>query len=186
MLLHSSPKARYVKSKRDLSHIELTRSDNISSSSKARTYRVDEVDISTERKIRARIEGFLPLLLLFSAGLGVPRIEVGAFGVHVFGFGLSQYLRLTGQMRCSHLTAFFKFSAKNITLYGWFFFYTMPLLDLYILTPLSRYLRAAFVSEVCSVHLSQLTRCATVHLYTGVVEGAYTLEATLKRDLGYR
>ena len=33
MLLHSSPKARYVKSARDLSHIELERSDNISSSS---------------------------------------------------------------------------------------------------------------------------------------------------------
>ena len=31
MLLHSSPKARYVKSERDLSHIELARSDNISS-----------------------------------------------------------------------------------------------------------------------------------------------------------
>ena len=33
MLLHSSPKARYVKSARDLSHIELTLSGNISSSS---------------------------------------------------------------------------------------------------------------------------------------------------------
>ena len=33
MLLHTSPKARYVKSERDLSHIELARSDNISSSS---------------------------------------------------------------------------------------------------------------------------------------------------------
>ena len=31
MLLHSSPKARYVKSERGLSHIELERSDNISS-----------------------------------------------------------------------------------------------------------------------------------------------------------
>ena len=32
------------------------------------------------------------------------------------GLGLA-YLHLTGQMRCSHLTAFFKFSAKNITHY---------------------------------------------------------------------
>ena len=31
MLLHYSPQARYVKSARDLSHIELARSDNISS-----------------------------------------------------------------------------------------------------------------------------------------------------------
>ena len=38
-------------------------SDNISSSSKARTYRVNEVDISTERKTRARTEGFSPLIL---------------------------------------------------------------------------------------------------------------------------
>ncbi len=35
---------------RDLSHIELERSDNISSSSEARTYRVNRVDISTEEK----------------------------------------------------------------------------------------------------------------------------------------
>ena len=48
---------------RDLSHIELERSDNISSSSKARTYRVGEVDISTERKTRARIEGIFPFNL---------------------------------------------------------------------------------------------------------------------------
>ena len=32
MLLHYSPQARYVKSARDLSHIELEQSDNISSS----------------------------------------------------------------------------------------------------------------------------------------------------------
>ena len=88
---------------RDLSHIELERSDNISSSSKARTYRVKEVYISTERKTRARIEGFFLLLLLF---LRVIRVWVYPI------------MRLTSQMRCSHLTAFFKFSAKNITHYG--------------------------------------------------------------------
>ena len=54
MLLHSSPKARYVKSKRDLSHIELTRSGNISSSSKARTYRVGEAHISTKEKNKSK------------------------------------------------------------------------------------------------------------------------------------
>ena len=48
---------------RDLSHIELARSDNISSSSKAKTYRVGEAHISTERKTRARIEGFCPFTL---------------------------------------------------------------------------------------------------------------------------
>ena len=59
---------------RDLSHIELARSDNISSSSKARTYRVNEVDISTKEKTRARIEGFSPFTLALSAcnmGLGL-------------------------------------------------------------------------------------------------------------------
>ena len=57
MLLHTSPTAIYVKSDRDLSHIELARSYNISSSSKARTYRVGEAHISPERKTRARIRG---------------------------------------------------------------------------------------------------------------------------------
>jgi hypothetical protein len=59
---------------RDLSHIELERSDNISSSSKARTYRVNGVDISTKEKTRARIEGFSPFTLALSAcnmGLGL-------------------------------------------------------------------------------------------------------------------
>ena len=66
MLLHSSREARYVKSERDLSHIELARSDNISSSSKARTYRVGEAHISTERKTRARIRGENPSILALS------------------------------------------------------------------------------------------------------------------------
>jgi len=44
---------------RDLSHIELARSDNISSLNEVKAYRVNEVDISTERKNRARIEGFI-------------------------------------------------------------------------------------------------------------------------------
>ena len=66
MLLHYSPQARYVKSARDLSHIELTRSGNISSSSKARTYRVGEAYISTKEKTRAGIEGFSPFTLALS------------------------------------------------------------------------------------------------------------------------
>ena len=37
---------------RDLSHIELERSNNISSLSAAKAYRVNEVDISTEEKIK--------------------------------------------------------------------------------------------------------------------------------------
>ena len=44
---------------RDLSHIELARSDNISSLNEVKAYRVNEVDISTERKNRARTEGFI-------------------------------------------------------------------------------------------------------------------------------
>ena len=39
---------------RDLSHIKLTRSGNISSSSKARTYRVNGVDISTKEKNKSK------------------------------------------------------------------------------------------------------------------------------------
>jgi hypothetical protein len=56
---------------RDLSHIELARSDNISSSSKARTYRVGEANISTERKTRARIRGKNPSILALSVCKGV-------------------------------------------------------------------------------------------------------------------
>ena len=94
---------------RDLSHIELARSDNISSSSKARTYRVNlswtyftKVNISTERKTRARIRGENPSILALSVCVGVPRSEVWALGVHVYGFGLSPYMHLTRQMRCLH------------------------------------------------------------------------------------
>ena len=61
---------------RDLSHIELARSDNISSSSKARTYRVGEAHISTERKTRARIRGENPSILALSVCVGVPRSEI--------------------------------------------------------------------------------------------------------------
>ena len=81
--LHTSPKARYTNSicadaldmfasqTRDLSHIELARSDNISSSSKARTYRVGEAHISTERKTRARIRGENPSILALSVFIRV-------------------------------------------------------------------------------------------------------------------
>ena len=74
---------------RDLSHIELARSDNISSSSKARTYRVGEAHISTERKTRARIRGENPSIL--------------ALSVCNKGLGLA-HLRLNRQMRCLHFT----------------------------------------------------------------------------------
>ncbi|MBQ8399137.1 MAG: hypothetical protein IJX08_04125, partial [Clostridia bacterium] len=43
---------------RDLSHIELAQSADISSLSVAKAYRVNRVDISTKEKIRTRIEGF--------------------------------------------------------------------------------------------------------------------------------
>ena len=42
---------------RDLSHIELAQSDNISSLSVAKAYRVNEVDISTKEKTRANTQG---------------------------------------------------------------------------------------------------------------------------------
>ena len=78
MILHTSPTAIYVKSDRDLSHIELAQSDNISSSSTARTYRVNIGVLKTKyefwgsrakltyrqkEKTRARIEGFFPFTL---------------------------------------------------------------------------------------------------------------------------
>jgi len=59
---------------RDLSHIELAQNDNISSLSAVKAYRVNEVDISTKEKTRARIEGFFPFTLALSAcnmGLGL-------------------------------------------------------------------------------------------------------------------
>ena len=70
MLLHTSPKARYVKSERDLSHIELAQRDNISSLSAVKAYRVNEVDISTEEKNKSKNRRicFL-LLLLFLLGI---------------------------------------------------------------------------------------------------------------------
>jgi len=39
----------------------------------------------------------------------------------VKGLGLA-HLRLTGQMRCSHLAVFVKLSAKNLTLFRGYFF----------------------------------------------------------------
>jgi hypothetical protein len=48
---------------RDLSHIELERSDNISSSSKARTYRVGKADISTEEKREQEYKEKAPYIL---------------------------------------------------------------------------------------------------------------------------
>ena len=74
MLLHSSPKARYIKSERDLSHIELTRSGNISSLSVAIAYRVNKVDISTEEKREQEYKEKLLIFLLFFClyrGLGL-------------------------------------------------------------------------------------------------------------------
>ena len=91
---------------RDLSHIELAQSDNISSLHEVKAYRVNEVDISSERKNRARIEGIYPFIL--------------ALFCLYRGLGLA-HLRLTSQTRCSHLMVFFKFSAKNIAKYGVFF-----------------------------------------------------------------
>ena len=74
MLLHYSPQARYVKSARDLSHIELTRSGNISSLSVAKAYRVHKVDISTEEKREQEYKEKLLIFLLFFClyrGLGL-------------------------------------------------------------------------------------------------------------------
>ena len=50
---------------RDLSHIELARSDNISSLSAVKAYRVNEVDISTEEKKSKNRRIYFLLLLLF-------------------------------------------------------------------------------------------------------------------------
>ena len=55
---------------RDLSHIELARSGNISSLSAAKAYRVNAVDISTGEKTRARIEGSFPFTLALFCYIG--------------------------------------------------------------------------------------------------------------------
>ena len=92
---------------RDLSHIELARSDNISSSSKARTYRVGEAHISTERKTRARIRGENPSILALSVCKGVWAKPIYAFDK------TNAMLALSGM---------FKFSVKDLTLCTWVFF----------------------------------------------------------------
>jgi len=105
---------------RDLSHIELTRSDNISCLSIAEAYRVNEVDISTELKTRARIEG-LPFTLALSACVGVPRSEVRALGVHVYMVELSPFVF----DRSNAMLAFnviYEFSAKDIIHFSDVFF----------------------------------------------------------------
>ena len=59
---------------RDLSHIELTRSGNISSLSVAKAYRVNKVDISTEEKREQEYKEKLLIFLLFFClyrGLGL-------------------------------------------------------------------------------------------------------------------
>ena len=125
MLSHYSPKARYVKSARDLSHIELARSDNISSlngwgSPKRRMsfggsqhsenissssfvnifHESEYIDRKKNKSKNSRISPFTLALSACNKGLGLA------------------YLRLTSQMRCSHLAIFFKFSDKNITLFA--------------------------------------------------------------------
>ena len=92
---------------RDLSHIELARSDNISSSSKARTYRVGEAHISTERKTRARIRGENPSILALSVCKGVWAKPIYAFD--------QTNAMLALLSKC-------QFSAKDITLLTWIFF----------------------------------------------------------------
>ena len=115
MLLHYSPKARYVKSARVLSHIELARSDNISSSSKARTYRVGEAHISTERKIRARIRGENPSIL--------------ALSVYNKGLGLAHNAFDQSNTMLALLSKS-KFSAKDITIFGGLFHFLKKTIDL--------------------------------------------------------
>ena len=88
---------------RDLSHIELARSDNISSLNEVKAYRVNEVDISTERKNRARIEGiisFYPCSFCRYKGLGLAH--------KVFD-------RSNAMLALSGIS---KFSAKNTTDFG--------------------------------------------------------------------
>ena len=98
---------------RDLSHIELARSDNISSSSKARTYRVCEAHISTERKTRARIRGENPSILALSVCKGV-----GAKPIYAFDQTNAMLALLS---KC-------QFSAKDITLFERFLFLYFRLL----------------------------------------------------------
>ena len=65
MMLASQALDMFATQTRDLSHIEWTRSGNISSSSIARTYRVSKADISTEEKQEQEQKDFLLLFLLF-------------------------------------------------------------------------------------------------------------------------
>ena len=99
-----------INPKEDLSHIELPHSGNISSLNAVKAYRVGEAHISTEEKREQEYKEKLLIFLLF-------------FCLYV-GLGLA-HLHLTSQMRCSHLTAIFKFSAKNLTHYSSFFVFNI-------------------------------------------------------------
>ena len=111
---------------RDLSHIELARSDNISSSSKARTYRVGEAHISTEIKARARIRGENPFILALSVCVGVPRSEIWLWFVPCRGWRprhpvnqriAPNVIRASGVV--SRLWLCLKVSAKIILHWAW-------------------------------------------------------------------
>ena len=66
----------------------------------------------TEKEIAFRLQTDL---LSLSACAGVPRSECNElWGFAYMGLGLA-HLYLTGQMRCSHLMVFSKFSVKNIS-----------------------------------------------------------------------
>ena len=83
---------------RDLSHIELVRSGNISSSSKARTYRVNGVDISTKNKSKNR-----RIFSFYSCSFCLYK---------VLGLAHNAFDRSNAMLALSGIS---KFSAKNIT-----------------------------------------------------------------------
>ena len=75
---------------RDLSHIELTHSDNISSLNVAKAYQVNEVDISTEKREQEYKEKILIFLLSFlllqSTALDIFRHEIARKYICAVGF----------------------------------------------------------------------------------------------------
>ena len=108
---------------RDLSHIELARSNNISSLSGWGSPKRRMSFWGSQRSESISNSSFVNI---FHESEYIDRIkkqeqekkEISPFTLALSacnkGLGLA-HLHLTSQMRCSHLTVFFKFSAKNRT-----------------------------------------------------------------------
>ena len=94
-------------------YIEFEQSENISSSSFVNIFHESEyIDRKKNKSKNRRI--FSSYSCSFCLFRGSPKRSMSFWGSRIWVWALP-IMHLTGQMRCSHLVVFFKFSAKNIT-----------------------------------------------------------------------